>query len=277
MDKTLAIIGAGHVARTLGRVLSHAGVFRVEQVQARSQASAEAAVAFVGAGQALPPGQRLRECSAYLLAVPDDQIGAACSELARNVPLDGAVVFHCSGAKDAALLSSARDAGASVASVHPVRSFADPESVARSFAGTWCAVEGDAAALALLEPAFAAAGAQLVRIDPAGKTEYHAACVFASNYLVTVMDAALRSFEAAGIEEHVARQLAAPLAQETLANVLRMGPAAALSGPVARGDHGTVARQHDALTARDSGLGRLYGALAEATLALAQRKRSTPR
>lgn len=273
MDSTLTIIGAGHVARALGRVLSHAGAFRLVQVQARSIASAEAAVAFIGAGQAVAPGQRLCRADAYLLAVPDDQLAAASIALAAGAPLEGAVVFHCSGAKAAAELEPARAAGASVASVHPVRSFANPDNVACSFAGTWCAVEGDAPALALLEPVFAHAGAQLVRIDPAAKTEYHAACVFASNYLVTVIDAALRSFELAGIDERIARQLAAPLAGETLANVLRMGGPAALSGPIARGDLATVARQQEALLARDPSLGRLYAALAEATTLLAQRRR----
>lgn len=273
MDTTLTIIGAGHVARALGRVLSHAGVFRVGEVQARSQASAQAAVDFIGAGRAAAPGQRLCRADAYLLAVPDDQLAAASAALAAAAPLDGAVVFHCSGAKAAAELAAARTAGASVASIHPVRSFADPDNVARGFAGTWCATEGDAAALALLEPAFTEAGAQLVRIDAAAKTGYHAACVFASNYLVTVMDAALRAFVAAGIDERVARQLAAPLAGETLANVLRMGAPAALSGPIARGDLATVSRQQEALLARDPALGRLYGALAEATALLARRKR----
>lgn len=273
MDGTLTLIGAGHLARTLGRVLSHAGVFRIGQVRSRTQASAAAAVAFIGAGEALAPSARLHPAGAYLLAVPDDQIAAACAALAQEVALEGALVFHCSGAKSSAELAVARAAGASVASIHPVRSFADPESVARQFAGTWCAAEGDAAALAVLDPAFAAAGAQLVRVDPAAKAVYHAACVFASNYLVTTMDAALRAFQAAGIDEKVARELAAPLAGETLANVLRMGAPAALSGPIARGDSATVATQQAAVQAWDAPTGRLYAELAEATGLLARRKR----
>jgi predicted short-subunit dehydrogenase-like oxidoreductase (DUF2520 family) len=154
-----------------------------------------------------------------------------------------------------------------------VRSFADPASVAADFAGTWCGVEGDADALALLSPAFEAIGARLVAIDAAAKTVYHAASVFASNYLVTVLDAALRAYAAAGVPPEVARELARPLASETLANVFRLGAPAALSGPVARGDMATVARQQAALQGWDKSTASLYAALVEATTALAERKR----
>jgi predicted short-subunit dehydrogenase-like oxidoreductase (DUF2520 family) len=179
------------------------------------------------------------------------------------------LVFHCSGALSSAALQAAARQGALTASVHPVRSFADPERVARDFAGTWCGVEGDARALALLAPALNTIGARAVPIDANAKTVYHAASVFASNYLVTVLDTALRAYQAAGIPEEVARELARPLAAETLDNVFRLGARAALSGPIARGDFATVARQQAALDGWDQQAGQLYRALAEATTALA--------
>lgn len=272
MPLQLAIVGGGSVARALGRVFTHAGVFMPADIRTRSLDSAARAAAFIGGGIALAPGQPMRVADVYLLAVPDDQIGAAAAALALEVPLEGAVVFHCSGAKPAAELEAARAAGALVASVHPVRSFADPEQVAGNFAGTWCGVEGDQRALELLEPAFRAVGAQLVRIDPAAKAVYHAASVFASNYVVTVVDAALAAYQAAGIEPAAARQLAAPLATEALANVLRLGGPAALTGPIARGDMDTVARQQQALDRWSPPAGDLYAALARATALLAARK-----
>jgi len=113
-----------------------------------------------------------------------------------------------------------------------------------------------------------------VPIDAAAKTVYHAAAVFASNYLTTVLDAALRAYQAAGVPEEVARELARPLASETMANVFRLGPAAALSGPVARGDHATVARQQQALLDWDPATGKLYEALLPLTADLARRKRA---
>ena len=274
MAPTLNIVGAGHVGRTLGRLFAAHGVFAVQDVLTRSSASAESAVAFIGAGRALAQAASLRPAQVWMLAVSDDQIAPACAALAGAGLLDGAIVFHCSGAKASGELQAASQAGALVASVHPVRSFADPAGVAAAFAGTWCGVEGDPEALAQLAPAFKAIGAQLVPIDAAAKTVYHAASVFASNYLVTVLDAALRAYAAAGVPMEVARELARPLASETLANVFRLGPAPALSGPVARGDVATVARQQAAVSSWDAPTGRLYEALVEATTALAERKRS---
>ena len=270
---TLNLVGAGHVGRALGRLFAAGGAFTVQDVLTRTAASAREAVDFIGAGQACTTLAQMRPARVWMLAVGDDAIVPACEALAARGQLAGAVVFHCSGAKASGELQAARAAGAHVASVHPVRSFADPQAVAADFAGTFCGIEGDQEALALLEPAFAAIGARLVRIDPAAKTVYHAAAVFASNYLVTVVDAALRAYEAAGVPASVARELAQPLATEALANVFRLGPEAALSGPVARGDFATVARQQEAVTRWDAATGRLYEALVPPTAELARRKR----
>ncbi|MCS0592318.1 Rossmann-like and DUF2520 domain-containing protein [Massilia norwichensis] len=272
MAPVLNIVGAGHVGRALGRLFHAHGVFAVQDVLTRSEASAQAAAAFIGAGRALADMAAMRPAAVWMLAVSDDRIGELAHQLAASCTLRDAVVFHCSGAKASAELAPMRAAGASVASVHPVRSFADPQQVAAAFAGTFCGVEGDAGALALLNPAFEAIGARMVAIDAAAKTVYHAASVFASNYLTTVLDAALRAYQAAGIPFDVARELARPLANETLANVFRLGPEAALSGPIARGDTATVARQQAAVTDWNPATGALYEALATATWDLARRK-----
>lgn len=273
MAHTLNIIGAGHVGRALGRQFAAAGVFELRDVLTRSQLSAQEAVRFIGAGRPVADTGELRHADAWMLAVGDDQIAQVGAMLAQARLVDGAVVFHCSGAKASSELAAAAQAGALTASVHPVRSFADPDAVAAGFKGTFCGIEGEEKALALLGPAFEAIGARLVPIDARAKTVYHAASVFASNYLVTVLDAALRAYQAAGIPQDVARELARPLAAETLANVFRLGPEAALSGPIARGDFGTVERQHAAVAGWDAPTGELYAALAAATTDLARRKR----
>lgn len=272
MALSLNIVGAGHVGRALGRLFAAHGAFDIQDLLTRSHASALDAAAFIGAGRPVQGIGALQSAQVWMLAVGDDQIGPVSSALAQRGLLDGAVVFHCSGARSSADLDGG--GAAFKASVHPVRSFADPSAVASSFAGTFCGIEGQPQALAVLGPAFEAIGARLVPIDAAAKTVYHAASVFASNYLVTVLDAALRAYEAAGIAPDVARELARPLASETLSNVLRMGPEAALSGPIARGDEATVARQQAALDTWHAPSGALYEALAQATRDIARRKRS---
>ena len=272
MATTLNLIGAGHVGRVLGKLLAQQAGWQLQDVLTRSRASAEQAVAFMGAGRAVDSHAQLRPADVWLLAVSDDQIVPASAALAAAMKIEGALVFHCSGALASDRMAAARAAGARLASVHPIRSFVDTAAVAAQFSGTFCGIEGDAAALDLLTPALQAIGAQPVRIDAAAKTVYHAAAVFASNYLVTVLDAALRAYQAAGIPEPVARQMAQPLATESMANVFRLGAAAALSGPIARGDMATVARQQQAVTQWDCATGELYQALVAPTADLARRK-----
>jgi len=274
MGFTLNIIGAGHVGKVLGRLLATVDGIAVQDVLTRSMASAQAAVGFIGAGTPIDSYAGLRPADITMLAVSDDQIGPACAALAAQGPLAGTIVFHCSGALASTALLAATQAGALVASIHPIRSFADPVQVAASFDGTFCGIEGDVRALAVLTPALTAIGARPVPIDPAAKTVYHAAAVFASNYLVTVLDAALRAYQAAGIPEAVARELAQPLVTEAVANVFRLGAAPALSGPIARGDMATVARQQQAVQSWDGATGDLYAALVAPTIDLAQRKRA---
>jgi predicted short-subunit dehydrogenase-like oxidoreductase (DUF2520 family) len=274
MRPSLSIIGSGHLARTLGRLWQQKGDIDMRDVLSRSPASAEAACRFIGAGRPVVDYAALTPADAYLFATPDDQIASCCERLAASGLLHpGVVVFHCSGALPSVILAPAASCGALIASVHPVRSFASPEQVALTFAGTWCGVEGDEAALALLRPLFTGIGAKLVDIDPAAKTVYHAAAVFACNYVVTLLDVAVQAYGHAGIPEEVAMQMMAPLVNKTVEQAFAAGTAAALSGPIARGDTGTVEKQQAAVSAWDANKGVLYALLAKETLALARRSK----
>ncbi len=277
MALTLNLIGGGHVGCTLGRLFAQRGSFQVQDVLTRSLASAQQAVDFIGAGKAIADVSNMRHANAIMLAVSDDQIAFVADQLAAlaqggSLSLAGTVVFHCSGAKSSLELAGLKECWALVASVHPIRSFADPAAVAAGFDGTYCGIEGDQAALTILAAALDTIGGRSVPIDASAKTVYHAAAVFASNYLVTILDASLRAYAAAGVPPAVAMELAKPLASETMANVFRMGPRTALSGPIVRGDFAAVARQQAALDAWDGPTSELYAALVAATTALAKRE-----
>src|SRR5438128_779566 len=210
----------------------------------RSSASSSATLDFIGAGRVAAGWQELRHADVTMLSVPDDQIAPVCAALAQHGhALPGTVVFHCSGALSSLVLQAATVQGAAVASLHPVRSFAQAGEVAQHFAGTICGLEGDPLAVQMLKQALAAIGAQTISLEAGSKTLYHAASVFACNYLVTLMDVALQAYVAAGISEDMARQLAEPLVRGTVDNIFKLGPAQALSGPIARGDWVTVDKQ----------------------------------
>jgi predicted short-subunit dehydrogenase-like oxidoreductase (DUF2520 family) len=230
-------------------------------------------VVFIGAGRAVRKLSDMRPAALWLLTPPDGVIASMASALAAagNVRA-GDVVFHCSGAQAASILSPLAGCGAQLASVHPLKSFAEPESAVESFAGTWCTVEGDAAALALLRPLFEQLGARVAQIDPAGKTRYHAASVLVCNDLTALMESGLRVYESAGLDRATAQSMMEPLVRETLDNVFALGTVRALTGPVARGDAAVVERQIEELQRRDPQLADVYCALNRIALELARKQ-----
>lgn len=271
--KTLTVIGAGKVGQVFAQQFVQHQLFTIQQICNRSLASGQQAVAVIGEGSAVYAIAQLTPSDIYLLTVPDDHIAATCQSLADAGLLAASnIVFHCSGAKASSELVAAIVTGAAVASVHPVRSFADAAYVAANFSGTICSLEGDGRALDVLLPAIQKIGAQTVQISAENKLLYHAGSVFASNYLVTLMDIALHAYEAAGIPPELAKAMAQPLAQQSLDNVFQLGSATALTGPIARGDMATVIKQQQVVSEWDASAGALYQAFTPLTVALAQRK-----
>ena len=261
------------MGRTLATLWHRAGVFAIQDVLSRTPDSGRTAVAFIGAGTSVAAVADMHPAEVWLVATPDDRIAASAAALAERGGLRaGDIVFHCSGALCSAELHPASGCGAHLASVHPVKSFADPAAAVESFAGTWCAAEGDALALAALEPAFARIGARVRRIEPGSKLLYHAGNVFASNYLVALMEAALRCYALAGISAEDARAMVEPLARETIGNISGLGTTTALTGPIARGDSTLVARQLAALEKTDARMAAVYRQLAAIAVELAREK-----
>lgn len=268
-----SVIGAGKVGRVLAQRFHASAAFQVQQILNRTLPSAQQACAFVGAGTAVADWAQLTPVDVWMLAVGDDHLAAVCQHLVKQDVLQpGNVVFHCSGSKASTELQAATAAGAVVASVHPIRSFANPALVAADFSGTICSVEGDALALDILSPALQRAGATLVQISAANKLLYHAGSVFASNYLVTLIEVALQTYAAAGIPSQQALAMAAPLARQSLENALTMGCATALTGPIARGDLETVSRQQAAVQRWNRDAGELYRSFVPLTRQLASKR-----
>ncbi len=262
MPPKLNIIGCGRLGRTLARLWRDAGVFESGDINDHTPDKSRAAVAFIGGGRACAHTADMRAADLWLLAPPDDRIALCCEELVASAPLaTGNIVFHCSGALSSAVLSAAVARGAAVASVHPLKTFADVSAAVLTFNGSRCAAEGDTAALSVLQPAFERIGAQVFAINAPKKTLYHAASVIMCNYLTALLETGARSFEAAGLPRDDVMRMVEPLVRETLDNVFALGPARALTGPIARGDIDVVRRQVEALTALDPRVGEVYRSL----------------
>lgn len=191
-----------------------------------------------------------------LLCVPDAEIAGA----AARVPPE-ALTGHCSGATTLSVLAPHE-----AFSVHPLMTVAagdDPERLR----GAGAAVAGSSPrALAVAEGLAGALGMRVVRIADEDRAAYHAAASIASNFLIALEAAAERLLATAGAD----RDLLVPLVRATVENWARLGPERALTGPVARGDDATVARQRAAIAERTPDLLGLFDQLVSATRAVAR-------
>ncbi|MBC3833522.1 DUF2520 domain-containing protein [Undibacterium amnicola] len=271
-----SVIGTGRVGKTLGRLFAQHKVFAISQLFSTSLEGSQRALAFIGQGQPVTELTKMVPADITLLSVPDDTFASVTQSLIdANQLKPGSILFHCSGAKSSRDLVSLCPALAQLslqlASVHPVRSFAEPALAVSDFSGTICSVEGSPQALDVLIPAFQKIGAETVIINPEHKLLYHAGSVFASNYLVSLLDTAIAAYCAAGIAPDLAKKMAQSLAQNSLANISTLGTRDALTGPIKRGDLATVTAQAAQVAAWNTELGDLYQAFIKPTMHLAKR------
>jgi predicted short-subunit dehydrogenase-like oxidoreductase (DUF2520 family) len=257
-QKTVAIIGAGRLGGAFGRLLAAAG-YRIVAVTARTRRSAAAAARFVGAGEPLTDvGRAAAGADIILITTPDREISSVCERISHgDVFRRGALVVHASGANSLEPLDAARQAGAR--------------------RGSFYRIEADPGALRRVRAMVRAMGGRELllprwRSDPESAAIYHAGAVAASNYLVTLLDFAVRHLQALGADRLPALQALLPLVRGTLANVERLGIPQALTGPIARGDGQTIAGHIAALRQRAPELLELYLHLARQTIPLARER-----
>jgi len=265
----VAIIGAGRVGIAFGVLLERAG-YHVVAASGR-RASFERVRRYLPFAKFLQPPEASAAADVVLFAVPDDLIGPGCATMAgQDAFRSGQFVLHASGSVGLDVLEPAAEAGAEILSAHPLQSFPEVadgiERLPGSAIGVTARTERGAA---FGEELSRAVGGEPFAVAEDAKPIYHAAAVFCSNYLVVVEGLAEELFALAGVEAGLAK--AGPLARTAFEAVMERGPAAALTGPAARGDVGTVVRTLDALADRAPDAAPAYAALAREAARLAAR------
>lgn len=250
-----------------------AGALRLGAICNSTRASSEYVVASLGAGTACDSIAEMSPAQVWMIATPDSEVASSAERISRSLsirPRD--VVFHCSGALASDAIAVLRAQGASIGSLHPVRSFAEQELAIGDFTGTYCALEGDSAAVELLKRICLAVGARIFTIEPQAKVLCHAGHVFASNYLVAVLDVAQRLYRAAGLPDDVVSGLIEPLARSAVENACALGSEQALTGPIIRGDYSVLKEHVRALEAISTEHALLYRQLGKAALEIARQR-----
>ncbi|HUQ78035.1 MAG TPA: DUF2520 domain-containing protein [Patescibacteria group bacterium] len=262
----IGIVGAGAVGTALGVALDRAG-WPIHAVASRDDARRER---FRG----LVPGVRgfidapalVEEVELIVLAVPDDALPGVAGELHMY---SGQAMIHTSGLLGAEVLASAMAAGTQVGSFHPLVAFADLDRALAALHGATIAIEGDDQLTDLLARMADAIGGTPVRLAPGVKPAYHAAAVLAAGGFDALLDAIAELGRVAGLDEAGSLAVYGGLIEQTLANARSLGIAAALTGPMTRGDRGTVAGHLAALSAHAPAVIPVYLALAEREVTIA--------
>lgn len=201
-----------------------------------------------------------------LLAVPDDALHNVAGMLSRAGKVaERHTVLHVSGVLDHRVLAPLDASGAALGSVHPFQSLSDPLAAPERLKGAVAGVEGAERAVEVACTLARSIGLHPLRIEGAKKALYHAAAVFASNYLVVVGSVAEGLLLEAGLTPDEAREALVPLIAGTVANMRRAGSAWALTGPVVRGDSDTIRRHLESVPQETA---ELYRALARTALQL---------
>lgn len=215
----------------------------------------------------LPWDQDLPETDITLIAVRDDAISEVSDRIAPIVANVG-VVAHLSGFTPVLVLHHLQERGIAVGGFHPLQSLPDPETGAEALAGAFVGIDGDALAIDMLTHLATTLGMEHFRLDDTARPAYHAAAAAAANFVVTSLAVSGDLFESCGIDPRVSR----PLVQRAIANAFDKGPAASLTGPIARGDIETVIGHLTAAHQVSEHVGRQFKLMAEATAIRAGRE-----
>jgi len=266
---TIGFIGAGTVGTALASSLPPEK-YKVLAVHSRTPSSAQKLAQLVHGCQFCQTAQKVADAAELIfITTPDDVISKIASEVDWHEEQD---VLHCSGAHSIDILEPARQCGANVGSIHPLQTFASINEAVKNLPGSTFALEADEPLLSRLKELASSLNGRCVELKPGDKVLYHTAAVFVSNYLVTLVKLALDLWQDFGVPAKEATESLLPLLKGTVNNIENIGLPNCLTGPIARGDLGTIDKHLSALKAIGSPLLTTYQELGLQTISIALAK-----
>ena len=265
----LGFIGAGTVGTALSVSLSSQG-YPVVAVSSRSQTSARNLAKAISGCLPVSSNQDVADSAELVfITTPDDAIAPVVSQIQWR---KGQSVVHCSGADSTDILEPARKSGAYVGVFHPLQTFASVRQALENTPGSTFALEAEEPLLTTLKDMATALGGYWIELKAGDKVVYHASAVIACNYLVTLVKLAADLWQTFGIPRHQAIRALLPLIRGTIHNIDTVGIPRCLTGPIARGDTGTIKKHLDALQKVAPGLLSTYRELGRQTIPIALAK-----
>jgi len=240
----LGFIGAGTTGTALA-IRLNSKAYQVVAVSSRSQTSARKLAEVIRGCRAFNNNQDVADSSELVfITTPDDVIVSVVSQIQWHV---GQSVVHCSGADSTDTLETAKKLGAQVGVFHPLQTFASIEQAVENIPGSTFALEAEEPLLNILKDMATIIDGHWVELKASDKVVYHVAAVIACNYLVTLVKLATDLWQSFNIPPNQATQALLPLLRGTIHNIETVGIPQCLTGPIARGDTGTINKHLNAL------------------------------
>ena len=263
------IIGAGRVGCSLGKYLSSKGVELAGYYDTDFAAAKEAAE--FTQTDFFETLQSLVDTSELLFITTGDSYIVPVWEEVKKLSHKNQIICHCSGALSSDSFSGAEEAGVSCCSVHPMLPFSNKFSSYQQLEHAFFTVEGQEYAVNTITQLLTSFGNQVCRINAEAKPKYHAAASILSNQVIAVLDTGYRLLEECGFTREEAVSATAALVRSNIENVIAQDCAGALTGPIERGDTGTV-EKHLACLDSDEETKTLYQVLGKHLVTIAQEK-----
>jgi predicted short-subunit dehydrogenase-like oxidoreductase (DUF2520 family) len=265
----IGFIGAGTTGTALAVRLAQHG-YPVTAVSSRSLTSAEKLAARISNCRAYSRAQEVADIAGLVfITTPDDVISVVAGEIRWH---GGQSVVHCSGAHSVDILEAAKQLGATTGCFHPLQTFASIEHAIDNIPGSTFAIEAEEPLASLLKKAAVDLDGNWVILKAGDKVLYHAAAVMACNYLVTLVKLSTDLWQTFDVPPAQAIKALMPLLQGTLSNIKNIGLPNCLTGPIARGDLGTISRHLESLSKHAPALLDIYKELGLQTIPIALAK-----
>ena len=231
----IGIIGSGKLGVSLGRYFKSggnciSGIYEIDVKEAATGAQ------MLGTNQFSSLDKLLISSKVVMVAVPDDQIEGVWEEL-REGEVDGKTIFHTSGTLSSSVFKGAESYGVKAASLHPMMTFSDRNTEIEKMRGMAIAIEGECEEV---EKLVMGMGNNYFKVSAQMKVRYHLGGVYACNLLLPMISRGIENLRMCGLDEGHVKEILMPLIEKTIDNINLKGIKGAVSGPLERGDAGTI-------------------------------------
>jgi predicted short-subunit dehydrogenase-like oxidoreductase (DUF2520 family) len=269
MPGKIGFIGAGKVGTALAVLLDRKGYQVVSVYDNNAKAASSMAAQIKQCRVSESSQQAVNTAELVFITTPDTVIPVVAAGTKWK---NGQSVVHCSGADSTAILEPARQAGALVAAFHPLQTFAGAKEAMENIPGSTFAIEAEEPLLTVLKKMADDLGGNWITLKAGDKAAYHAAAVFASNYLVTLVKMSTDLWKTFSIPTDQATKALLPLLRGTIHNIETIGLPDCLTGPIARGDAGTVSKHLQTIKEKAPDILTTYKELGMQTIPIANAK-----